>query len=180
MSEITLPESRTFEDIYDRHHHALAAYAASLMRDMPDETEDLMQNVYLRVIRNQESIAKMNDTGARVYLLKVVKNEVWRFRRWKLPLLKRQIPLEEANDLALPDNWNPEDKVCAEDGYQTLVHSIQTMPETYRDILYLHLLSHLTLKQIAEQFDMNYRTVQKRFQRGSILLMEQIERHEVK
>ena len=101
LSGTILPESRTFEEIYARHHCALAAYAASLMRDMPDETEDLMQNVYLRIIRNQESIAQMNDIGARIYLLKIVKNEVWRFRRWELPLLKRQIPLEEADALEM-------------------------------------------------------------------------------
>ena len=179
LSGTILPESRTFEEIYARHHCALAAYAASLMRDMPDETEDLMQNVYLRIIRNQESIAQMNDIGARIYLLKIVKNEVWRFRRWELPLLKRQIPLEEADDLLLSDDWDPEDKLCAEDGYRTLVRLIRTMPATYRDILYLHFLSHLTLKQIAEQFGMNYHTVKKRFERGKVLLMEQIERHEV-
>ncbi len=174
-----LPDPRTFEEIYARHHRAMAAYAASLLRDVPDEAEDVLQNVYLRVIRNQESIAQMNDIGQRIYLLEVVKNEVWRFRRWKLPLLKRQIPLEDAEELPLSDFQGPEATVCAEDGYRTLVQLIRKMPEIYRDILCLHFLSHLSLKQIAEQFGMNYSTVKKRFERGKVLLMEQIKRNGV-
>lgn len=176
LSGTVRSESQVFDEIYDRHHRALSSYAIVLMKDLPDEVEDVMQNVYLRVIRNQEKIAQMNDAGARIYLLKIVEHEVWRFRRWKLPLLKRQIPLEEADTLPLSDELNPATKICAEANYQTLVQLIQTMPATYRDILFLHFLSRLTLRQIAEKFDMNYYTVKKRFQRGKALLIEQIER----
>jgi RNA polymerase sigma-70 factor (ECF subfamily) len=176
LSEPTLPESRTLEEIYARHHRMLAVYTASLMRDMPDEVEDVLQNVYLRVIRHQESITQMNDLGVRIYLRKIAENEVWRFRRWKLPRLKQQIPLDEVDELLLPDDCDPAAEVCDTDNYRTIVRLIRTMPATYRDILYLRFLCHLTLRQIADQFGMSYHTVQKRFERGRALLIEQIER----
>ncbi len=164
----------TFEQIYDKHHNAMTIYAASLLQDMPDEVEDIMQDVYLCVFRNMEHIGQMNDVGARVYLMKTVENAAWKFRQRTLPLLKRQMPLDENTWNVLSDPTDILEDICADEGFRTLIDLIRTMPTDYRDILYLYYLSHLTLKQISAQFDMNYYAVKKRFQRGKALLQKRI------
>jgi RNA polymerase sigma-70 factor (ECF subfamily) len=164
----------TFEQIYDKHHHAMTTYAASLMRDMPDEVEDIMQDVYICVFRNMEHIGQMNDVGARVYLMKTVENAAWKFRQRTLPQLKQQMPLDETAWNIPAGSGDILESICAEEGFQMLIDLIRTMPPDYRDILYLYYLSHLTLKQISAQFDMNYYAVKKRFQRGKALLQKRI------
>lgn len=176
MSEHTVePHSvsrTTFEQVYEKHHNAMTLYAASLLKDIPDEVEDLMQDVYLCVFRNMEHIGQMNDVGARVYLMKTVENAAWKFRQRILPQLKCQQPLDDMTGLADPADVL--DDICADEGFRTLLVLIRNMPADCRDILYLYYLSHLNLKQIAAQFDMNYYTVKKRFQRGKALLQKRI------
>ena len=178
MSEHTAESSSvprmTFQQIYDKHHNAMTMYAASLLQDAPGEVEDLMQDVYFAVFRNMDHIGQMNDVGARVYLMKTVENAAWKFRQRTLPLLKRQEPLDESVLYKLADPVDILGDICADEGFRILINLIQTMPLEYRDILNLYYLSHLTLKQISAQFDMNYYAVKKRFQRGKVLLQKRI------
>ena len=152
----------------------MTRYAASLMQDAPDEVEDIMQDVYICVFRNMDHIGQMNDVGARVYLIKTVENAVWKFRQRTLPLWKRHQPLDETAGNALADQTDILTDICAEEGFRLLVDVIRTMPPDYRDILCLYYLSHLTIKQISAQFDMNYYAVKKRFQRGKALLQKRL------
>ena len=161
------------ERIYNQHHQAMFAVASQMMSDAPSSIEDVMQITFMQLIPHLEKIDRMSDSGARSYILKTVKSVALKFLRKEKTALKYCVPLDEHHE-SIPDKTNVLDEICARESKNDMKAVIRSMPAIYRDVLDLHYVSHMSLKEIATQFQLPYDTVKKRFRRGKTMLAEAI------
>ncbi|MBQ9083353.1 MAG: sigma-70 family RNA polymerase sigma factor [Clostridia bacterium] len=161
------------ERIYDRHHQAMFAVASQMMTDDPCSVDDVLQIAFIQIIPHLEKIGRMSDAGARAYILKTVRSVALKFLRKERIALKYSVPLDEQHE-SIPDKTNILDELCERENRNEMTAVIRAMPAIYRDVLELHYVSHMDLREIAVQFHLPYDTVKKRFCRGKDMLTKAI------
>lgn len=169
------PDRRTlFRKIYQKHHEVMCAYARQCTLQFPHLTEDVLQEVWMRVLPRIEQIADMTESGARAYLLSAVKNTAITLQQREARTQAPLVPLQGLHEESLPAHTDVVDEVCALDACQRLSQAIRSMTEETREVLYLYYLSTMSFRQIADVLHLPYDTVRKRFQRGKTRLIQKL------
>lgn len=145
-----------FERYY--HQNSRRIYAISyLYLHNSSDAEDVMQTVFLRYF--ERGIRFHDDEHAKAWFLKCAKNEcVSRLRK-----IKRQREDADGNMDQYPD---------AQIQDTPLFDMMMTLPEKYREILYLRYVEELSDKQIAALLQKNESTIRTRLQRARDALRE--------
>ena len=161
-----LGEPEAFDDLIARWHGPLWQYIRR-MSGRDDEAEDILQDVWLRVIRG---IARVRD-GSRL--------RGWLFgitRRVLMDRLRRQYAMPPASDLNTDDlAAEPEPPDC-EPSLEALDAAIETLPLTEREILTLFYLRDLSLVEIADTLKIPIGTVKSRLFRARRMARAVIQR----
>ena len=63
--------------------------------------------------------------------------------------------------------------------YESIVERIISLPDIYKDVLYLRLVNEMKIKHISELLRIPPETVKKRIQRGKKILIDQLEKEGV-
>ena len=147
------------EKYYHQNSRRLYAVSYLYLRD-PSESEDVVQTVFLRCIERGTHFR--DDEHAKAWFLRCTKNEcVNRLRK-----RKRQREDYDENMDRYPDGNTSE---------TPLFDLLMTLPEKYREILYLRYVENLTDKQIAALLQKNESTVRTRLQKAREVLREKWE-----
>lgn len=144
------------ERYYHQNRRRILAVGYLYLHDIP-ESEDVVQTVFLRSI--ERGVRFRDDEHAKAWFLRCTKNEcVTRLR-------KRGRQKEFANENM--------DQYAAEGIPDTpLFDLMMTLPEKYREILYLRYVEELPDKQIAALLGKNESTVRSRLQKAREVLRE--------
>ena len=156
-------ERKRLVSIYEQYHTAMERIAMCILKSNA-EVEDAVQNAFIRMICNFEKIYEIPCEKLRPWLITIVKYEA-------LMLLRKRKPTVPLEELAYPEPR-------AEDGngYIELVGLIRSMPETYRAVLELKLISGYTDAEIAERLGISETAVSSRASRGRKMLREILEK----
>lgn len=92
-------EQQVLADLYLKYRSALAKYLTKYLHTNSDDVEDCVQQCYLNIARNIETIAKMDARRQLAYLLTAARTTAQRFL-----IKERMIPLTELDEEAL-DNY---------------------------------------------------------------------------
>jgi RNA polymerase sigma factor (sigma-70 family) len=157
-------EREAFDGLIARWHPLLWRYAARLSND-PDTAADVVQDVWLRVVR---SISTLRDAA--------------KFRPWVFGIARRVLmdrlrarytgPVFEAVDLAEIAETDVDDSHA--DDLSALHTELARLPMLERDILVLFYLQELSLSEIAEVAAIPIGTVKSRLFRARQLLRTQL------
>lgn len=161
-----LGEPEAFDDLIARWHGPLWQYIRR-MSGRDDEAEDILQDVWLRVIRG---IARVRD-GSRL--------RGWLFgitRRVLMDRLRRQYAMPPASDLNTDDLAAEPDPPDREPSLEALDAAIETLPLTEREILTLFYLRDLSLVEIADTLKIPIGTVKSRLFRARRMARAVIQR----
>jgi len=167
---------REFEDVALVHADTLYRYGLRLTRNRA-ETEDLVQETYLRAFR---SFHRFNPgTNCRAWLLTILRNIFLTRRR------------QAAQELLQPDpaHWEPAAAGIAdgartahpeEEFLQTVLHgdvdrALKALPLGFRETVILADLEGLSYKEIAEVLGCPIGTVMSRLSRGRAFLRRALE-----
>ena len=151
-----LGEPEAFDDLIARWHGPLWQYIRR-MSGRDDEAQDLLQDVWLRVIRG---IARLRD-GSRL--------RGWLFgitRRVLMDRLRRQYALPPSSEITTDDLAADPEPPDREASFEALDAAIETLPLIEREILTLFYLRDLSLVEIADTLNIPVGTVKSRLFRA--------------
>lgn len=129
--------------------------------------EDLAQETFLQVYRSLPGFDGRSRFST--WLYRIARNKVidWTRSRAK----KEQSSESELHDV-YRSNSSVEEEVVIRDMSNRLRVLMYEMPQHYRDVLCMYFERELTLREIAQQLDVPYKTVQTRFSRGKKQLFQ--------
>lgn len=168
-----------FECIMRRHNRLLFRTARSILKD-DDDTEDALQEAYLRAWRALHSFRA--DAKLSTWLVRIVINEsLGRLRRCSAQV----IPLDAATDLSEHETepWmedNPDrqpERVATRAEVRRLMEArIDELPDAFRTVFMLRAVEELSVEETAAALDIPEATVRTRFFRARGLLREGLSR----
>jgi RNA polymerase sigma factor (sigma-70 family) len=172
---MTKSEKYQVEQTYEREKGRLLGF---IRNRIPDEmeAEDLMQDVFLRLIMNTTGISTIENITAWIY--SVTRNRIVDFfRKKKTDSLEDQLVISSSSEdpLSLSDilpssGENPEETMMSELIWEEIEDALDEMPPEQREVFVYHELEDLSFKQIAELTGVNQNTLLAR-KRYAILFL---------
>jgi RNA polymerase sigma-70 factor (ECF subfamily) len=123
----------------------------------PGDAEDVMQDVFVRAMRQMDSLREPAAVGG--WLATIARHAATDYRRKLRPAAE----LNEASAATRP----------RADAFEAL-EVLQTLPETYRETLILRLVEGMTGPEIAEKTGLTHESVRVNLCRGMKLLREKL------
>jgi len=164
LQMLDTPEEKIrFEQIY-REYRGLMYHAANNVLHNCQDAEDAVQNAFLRVIRHFSKFQNAPARDLAPQLVVITKNEAVSVLRKR----KDAAPLEDWDGFAETSE--------AVTDYHTLVDSFTRLPQTYRAVMEMKLLSGYSDGEIAAHLGLSKTAVSTRVSRGRQLLRDIVER----
>jgi len=172
-------DEQAFETIMRRHNRLLFRTARSILKS-DAETEDALQDAYLRAWRALASFRA--DAKLSTWLVRIVINEALGRMRRRGALV---IPLDTATDPADPasEAWMEDDpdrepeRIAMRAELRRLMETrIDLLPDAYRSVFVLRAVEELSVEEVAAALDLPQATVRTRFFRARGLLREGLSR----
>lgn len=171
---------KALETLIERYQVALFNFIFRMINSK-EEAEDLLQETFLKVIKN---LPKFKWKNFKSYLYKIARNTVID----KLRKKNLEVSLEQAlysnceNDcvaeslLIDPQGRTPEEILHQEELKQKLESAIAKLPDEQKQVFLLHEYSGLTFKEIAAITKCSINTVLSRFQYALKKLRSELKR----
>ena len=163
-----------FERIYNQYEETVFRKTLYILKN-PHDTEDVMQEVWIKVAKNISVISDMNDSTAFSYVMKIAENQSMTFFRKKK---KNEIPLteEEMDEVICDDELFT---ACDRVDIDEIAACFSELPSIYRDVLSLYFFHQHSAAQIAVLLDQKISTVNSRLNRGRKKLIKLLERRNI-
>ncbi|MEO8836388.1 MAG: RNA polymerase sigma factor [Caldimonas sp.] len=168
-----------FEAIMRRHNRLLFRTARSVLRN-DDDTEDVLQEAYLRAWRSFGSFRA--EAKVSTWLVRIVLNEaLGRLRRRGAQVIPidPSVGLEAQSDAtAMEDDPDQEpERVAMRSELRALMEKrIDALPDGFRTVFILRAVEELSVEETARALDIPEATVRTRFFRARSLLREGLSR----
>lgn len=163
----------TFEEIYHTYQNMMRSYACSLLRCTTEGADDVLQEAFLGIARNIDRVCLLDPKALRSYVMVTVRNTVRNHQAKEARENRARQQLEEEMERYEP---KASDKVLAEvcrrERMQQIVMLLRQLPPGCREVLELHYVCRMELREIAGHLGLSYNAVQKRYRRGNDLLAE--------
>jgi len=172
-------DALAFECIMRRHNQLLFRTARSILKS-DDETEDALQEAYLRAWRAIGSFRE--DARLSTWLARIVINEsLGRLRRRSalvIPLDTAVSATGETVESQVPDDpdHRPERIAMREEIRQLIERRIDRLPDAYRTVFVLRAVEEMSVADTAAVLDLTEATVRTRFLRARGMLRECLSR----
>ena len=164
-------EQSEFEQIYLQHGELVFRKTLAVLHNQQD-TEDVMQEVWIKVAQNISFFRDKNDAVVFSYIMKIATNQTMTFFRKQR---KNEIAFteEDLDGIVCDDTLF---HICESIEIDEIAACFAALPDIYRDILSLYFFHHHTAEQIARLLGMKPATVSSRINRGRKKLIELLER----
>ncbi len=147
--------------LFERHHRRLFRFCWR-MTGKAQLSEDLVQEVFLRVLRHRETFREGNLFTPWIFsIARNAHHDGWRRHR-------RESPLELVADLAAP----PTTLLERQEEVTRLEHALAALPEDQRELLVMHRFGGLSHADIAEVLGCGEGTSRARLHRALNALRE--------
>lgn len=172
-------DATAFEAIMRRHNRLLFRTARSILRN-DSETEDALQEAYLRAWRSLAGFRA--EAKVSTWLVRIVVNEaLGRLRRRGSPVFSMNASLDVDNDSdepGLEDDADREPERVAMRGElrQLMEERIDALPDAFRTVFMLRAVEELSVEETAHALEIPQATVRSRFFRARSLLREGLSR----
>lgn len=157
-----------FEQIYNQYYKLMYQVIYDILQN-PEDTEDALQESFIRISKNISKISDPICTKTKNFLVIICRNISLNMLKSRKGKLTEELPLfiEDKRIMANPEAFS-EDKYISDQ----IKHMIRELPDGYRDCLYLSLFYEYTPKEIASLLGIKEQTVYKRLKRGKQKLQE--------
>lgn len=162
-SVISTPISESFQSIFDEFSSMLRRYISYRIRDN-SAVDDILQEVFLRLYKNQEKIAKKEKIKS--WLFSVAKNSIVDYYRKQS---QNEVLDVETGDVAYADEEDFYDEFSG-----CVNHFLAQLSSTYSEALRLYELEEFSLQEIADMLNMPLSSVKSKVQRGRKKLKDAI------
>jgi RNA polymerase sigma-70 factor (ECF subfamily) len=172
-------DEAAFEQIMRRHNRLMFRSARSILKS-DAETEDALQEAYLRAWRSLAGFRA--DAKLSTWLVRIVINEsLSRLRRRSAQVIPMEgsmdadDPTPQADPQDDPDH-EPERSAMRGEVRRLMEKRIDTLPDVFRTVFMLRAVEELSVEEIAAVLEIPEATVRTRFFRARGLLREALAR----
>ena len=177
MNLFTTQKRKKFHEIYETYRNYMYGISYSVVHDEYD-AEDIVHNSFLKLGRILDSIDMTQTEQTKMFLGTVVRNTAIDYYRKK----QKHIETEGTNDPdqieEILDKKQLETIVIDNYNYERLMKKIDELPAKYRDMLVMHYLFDLPIKEIAVQLSLSEANAYTRMCRAKSLLLKAISEEE--
>jgi len=162
LSRIKANDRLAFNRLFLKYHVGLLRFGKSLLAKDPERAEDVVQEVFLSVWKNRESLSIHTSFSA--FLFTAVKNrikDVYREQQWTL-----YDPTETAFDDALAANQEPDHLLMFKELNADINQMISLLPEKTKLVFRMNREDHLSYEQIAELLNISIHSVKTHMYRS--------------
>ncbi len=153
--------------LMEAHGHDVLRVLYSYVKDR-HIAEDLSQEVFIKVYDHLDTFRK--ESSYKTWVLKIAIN------RAKDYLRSAASKITPVDDLTyLPGGESPEANFLAREEQRVLWHAMLSLPEIYRESLWLFYEQELTIEEIALVTQLSVATVKTRLHRGRAMLRKALE-----
>jgi len=177
---MTSEEKHRVEQTYRSEKSRLLGF---IRKRIPDETEaeDLLQDVFLRLVLSTTGIQTIENITA--WLYSVTRNRIVDFFRKKKPGSLEDALINNASDQEaarlediLPALGNsPEDEMMAEVIWEEINKSLETMPGEQSRVFIMHEFEDMSIKEISNKTGVNQNTVLARKRYAILFLRKRLQ-----
>jgi len=160
-------DSKALRTLLVRNWTWLKALVYSVVRD-PDDTDDVMQNVCVRVITRIGTLRE--PERLRPWLAAIARNEALNLRRSRRRAVDR--PSEVNPDSLEAPALGP--GLDAREDAERILAVIRELPDKYRQVLVLQLTGQMSYSDIAETLEIPVTTVQVRLVRARRMVQDRL------
>jgi RNA polymerase sigma-70 factor (ECF subfamily) len=160
LSALTQSEAGRLEQMMQAHGRLVFAIAYSILRH-PEDAEDVVQEVFLRVMRYRYRMAFIRDE--RTFLSRIAQRTALDHRRRR----RDTVPPEESDEPSAP---GPD--YAQEQQFALLAALVRTLPEELRQVLELSQVEELNSAEIGKVLGIPPGTVRSRLSRAREMLKE--------
>lgn len=167
---------KKIEQIYELHSRTMIYTAKQILGDS-DLVKDAVSESFAKIINNIDKINDISCYQTRGYIVIIVKSV-------SLDILKklkkhetRDVSMDVLNDVPDPSP-SAIDEITSYESYEVLVKAIRSLPETFRDPIYLLVFEHLSYHEIADELNISYDAVKMRIFRAKKEIKKSLEESE--
>ena len=153
-------ERRSIEELYHKYRYHCFHMARKYTED-DDEAEDMVQEVFVRIIKHKDEYLKLNSSDFEALLVTIVKNlgiDDYRRRRRIVRMT------EEHEELIVSRALQTETKVILQEDFKTVIDALHKYDKNTQLMMYYKCLA-IPTKNIAEMLNMPYKTVETKIYR---------------
>jgi len=161
----TEEEKYRFEEIYSTYKKAMINLAFGFLHDS-FEAEDAVHTAFFNIAKNMKKVNSLSHNDAKNYCFKAVKNAA-------LDILKRKQKVKEV-EFFEPDAYSDNllNEVCEKSSIEAITKAINSLDDVYKDVITMHFLYDMSIKEIADVFNRNTSTIRTQLSRGKSKLCE--------
>ncbi|HCF70977.1 MAG TPA: RNA polymerase subunit sigma-24 [Syntrophomonas sp.] len=159
-------DKEAFQLLISRYHPLVYKFLVKISNN-DQVAEDLTQETFLKVIRHIDNFATEGQAKFSTYIISIAKNAYIDYLRKEKRLLHNSSISEALNT---EDVNIQEDRVVDRLYGQSLLKSLEDLPDEQRIAIKLKYLEGLTLKEIGMELGLEPKTVKSRIHNGMIRL----------
>ena len=149
------------EILWERLHRTLYTFVRRRVSDK-SAADDIVQEIFLKMHANLDQLRETNKVEG--WIFQIARNAIADYFR-RLSRFSGEAPPETPE--SAPDEDNPTRQLA-----QWLPVAIASLPDKYREALYLTEIEGLSQKELAERLNISYSGAKSRVQRGREMLRE--------
>lgn len=162
-------EKCRFEDIYLKYKNKMYSIAHSILNNKED-AEDSVQQAFFAIANNFDKLKKIPRDKLEAYIVVVIRNIAFDIYRKNKKSAEHLAELDERQSVSIDFFENMD--------YNRLIEAISTLPQKYKDVLFMRYIEDFSIKKIAEMFDISKDNVYKRLERAKKLLKAELEKEQ--
>jgi len=166
VAERTETESKVIEELMT-YQQKVFFICLGFSRN-PADAEDLAQEVYLKALRNIDSLTEL--PLLKFWLYRVTRNTCLDFSRKRK--LRRHSPLEPEHEQL--DSQTPESQIIASEQLRSLKETILRLPKKQKEVFIMKEYGELSYHEIAEILKINPGTIMSRLNRARHTIKDRI------
>lgn len=158
--------ARDFASLYETCSRMVYWTAFGIVKSDADAM-DISQTAFLRALKHQKTLDKMDDAHVKAWMYRVTKNLALDVKRRE----KRVTPVDEFYEVETQDEEDmPEKSMLNAEKKRALKEAIEALPEIYRETVTLHYFAEMNYAQMAKIFAVSEGTIKSRMSRAKTKL----------
>jgi RNA polymerase sigma-70 factor (ECF subfamily) len=152
-----LDDPLAFQELYEHYFSRIYGYVASRINNQQD-TEDVVSEVFLRVIQNLAALRNQHSTSFAAWLFAIARNAITDHYRRK-EHTETVIPFDSHSSLTTYSGITPDVNLIGSEEAAQLRDLIATLPERKREVVMLKYYGGLRNQEIAVVLQIGEKTV---------------------
>ena len=160
-------EQEKFEKIYYKYRNTLFSCAYSIVLNRHD-AEDVLHTAFVKIAQNIKKIDDINSKQTASFLIIITKNTALDFSRTNYKNVQECI----SEDIAYSKDLL--EQLLSTLEYQKILNVIKELKPPYNEVLYLHFVNDLSIRQTAKLLNRKEKTVKMQLVRGKKILVSKL------